>query len=209
MSRTHAVLWVVVGLAAAGALCGAVWAWLAPPIHGVVALTRSNERVKAYLGNEADHFFTAAALLVGMLAVLAVVAAVAVWQWRRHRGPVMMAALCLGSVAASAAAVGVGAALVRWRYGHIDVATVPVSEQNRVHYVTEAPAVFFGHTPLQVALTLLFPAAVAAIVYVLAAVSTSRDDLGGWPPVEPVAPVTGRTATEVDAPPVAPSSPSP
>ncbi|KMO77960.1 MAG: DUF2567 domain-containing protein [Mycolicibacterium rufum] len=209
MSRTHAVLWVVVGLAAAGALCGAVWAWLAPPIHGVVALTRSNERVKAYLGNEADHFFTAAALLVGLLAVLVVVAAVAVWQWRRHRGPVMMAALCLGSVAASAAAVGVGAALVRWRYGHIDVATVPVSEQNRVHYVTEAPAVFFGHTPLQVALTLLFPAAVAAIVYVLAAVSTSRDDLGGWPPVEPAAPVTGRTVTEVDAPPVAPSSPSP
>lgn len=208
-SRTRAVLRVIVGLTVAGALCGAVWAWLAPPIHGVVALTRSNERVKAYLGNEADHFFTAAALLVGLLSVLAVVAAVAVWQWRRHRGPVMMAALCIGSVTAAAAAAGAGAALVRWRYGPIDVATVPVSEQNRVHYVTEAPAVFFGHTPLQVALTLLFPAAVAALVYVLGAVSASRDDLGGWPPVEPGAPATGRTATEVDAPPVAPSSPSP
>lgn len=208
-SRTHALLWVVIGLAAAGALCGALWAWLAPPIHGVVALTRSNDRVKAYLGNEADHFFTAAALMVGMLCVLAVVAAVAVWQWRRHRGPAMLAALCLGAVTAAAAAVGAGAGLVRWRYGHIDVATVPVTESDRVHYVTEAPAVFFGHTPLQVALTLLFPAAVTAMVYVLGAVSTPRDDLGGWPPIEPAPAATGRTETAVDAPPVAPSSPSP
>ncbi len=61
---------------------GRLWAWLAPPIHSVVALTRSNDRVKAYLGYEGDHFFTAAFLMVGFLSVLAVIAAVAVWQWR-------------------------------------------------------------------------------------------------------------------------------
>ena len=77
---------MVAGLAVAGALVGALWAWLAPPIHGVVALTKSGERVKAYLGNEADHFFIAAFLIVGMLGVLAVVAAVLLWQWRAHRG---------------------------------------------------------------------------------------------------------------------------
>jgi hypothetical protein len=208
-ARSRAALQVVLGLAVAGAVCGALWAWLAPPIHGVVALSRSNERVKAYLGNESDHFFTAAFLVVGFLSVLAVVAAVALWQWRTHRGPVMMAALSVGCVAASAAACGVGAGLARWRYGSIDLATVPVTEQDRVAYVVEAPAVFFGHTPLQIALTLLFPAAVAAMVYVLGAVSTSRDDLGGWPPMEPTPVATGRTATGADVPPAAPSSPSP
>nr|WP_185976060.1 DUF2567 domain-containing protein [Mycolicibacterium sp. 018/SC-01/001] len=207
VSRLNAALRVVVGLAVAGALCGALWAWLAPPIHGVVALTRSNDRLKAYLGNEGDHFFTSAALLVGFLSVLAVVAAVAVWQWRAQRGPVMMAALTVGTIGASAAAAGAGAVLARLRYGQIDVATVDVTEQNRVSYVVEAPSVFFGHTPLQVALTLLLPAAVAAMVYVLGVVSTTRDDLGGWPPVDRAA--TDRSATAADVPPVAPSSPSP
>ena len=47
---------------------------------------------------------------------------------------------------------------------------------------------FFAHTPLLIAASILFPAAMAALVYALIAVSTSRDDLGGWPPVEPVLP---------------------
>ena len=126
-------------------------AWLAPPIHGVVALTRSNDRVKAYLGNEADHFFTSAFLLVGLLSVLAVVAAVLLWQWRAHRGPVILAALCVGSVAASAATVGVGALAVRWRYGSIDVAstvgkgttftvTLPVENADEAVVAADEPA---------------------------------------------------------------------
>ena len=138
----------------------------------------------AYLGNEADHFFIAAFLIVGMLGVLAVVAAVLVWQWRAHRGPVMVAALAIGAAAAAGAAAGVGAVLVHWRYGTIDIAGAPVSPEHRVHYVIEAPAVFFGHSPLQIAATVLFPAAVAALVYALIAASTARDDLGAWPPVE-------------------------
>jgi hypothetical protein len=59
-----------------------------------------------------------------------------------------------------------------------------VSPEHRVHYVVEAPAVFFGHSPLQIAATILLPAATAALVYALMAVSTARDDLGAWPPVE-------------------------
>ena len=43
---------------------------------------------------------------------------------------------------------------------------------------------FFGHSPLLIAVTILFPAAVAALVYSLIAVSIARDDLGAWPPVE-------------------------
>jgi hypothetical protein len=161
-----------------------LWAWLAPSIHGVVALTKRGERVKGYVGNESDHFFIAAFLIVGMLGALAVVAAVLLWQWRAHRGPVMVAALAIGAAAAAGVAAGVGAVLVRWRYGVIDIAGAPVSPERRVHYVMEAPAVFFGHSPLQIAATILLPAAAAALVYALMAVSTQRDDLGAWPPVE-------------------------
>jgi hypothetical protein len=184
ISRRKAAAITVAGLTVAGAALGALWAWLAPPIHGVVALTKSGNRVKGYLGNEGDHFFIAAFLVVGMLSVLALVAAVLVWQWRAHRGPVMAAALAIGSAAAAGATAGVGAVLVHWRYGAIDIAGAPVSPEHRVHYVIEAPAVFFGHGPLQIAATILFPAAVAAFIYGLMAVSTQRDDLGAWPPVE-------------------------
>jgi hypothetical protein len=181
--RTAAVV-IVVGLAVAGALVGALWSWLAPPAHGVVALTKSGERVQAYLGSEADHLFVAAAMLIGMLVPLAIIGAVLVWQWRAHRGPVLVTALWLGSVAAAAVAAGVGAALVHWRYGSVPFETAPVSPENRVYYFTEAPPVFFAHGPLQIATTLLFPAAIAALSYALMAVATPRDDLGAWPAQE-------------------------
>jgi len=184
ISRRRAVLVTVAGLTVAGAVVGALWAWLAPPLHGVVALTKSGDRIKAYLGDEADHFFVAAVMIAGMLGVLAVVAAVLLWQWRAHRGPAMVAALAIGTAGAAAVAAGVGAALVRLRYGAIDIAGAPVSPQHRVHYVIEAPAVSFGHSPLQIAATVLLPAAAAALVYALVAVSTHRDDLGAWPPTE-------------------------
>ncbi|MCV7299021.1 DUF2567 domain-containing protein [Mycobacterium barrassiae] len=184
ISRGRAAVIVIAALTLAGAIVGALWAWLAPPVHGVVALTKGGERVRAYLGNEADHFFVAAFLVVGMVCVVAFVASVLVWQWRAHRGPVMVAALSIGAAAAAGAAAGVGAVLVRWRYGTIDVASAPISPEHRVHYVIEAPAVFFGHSPLLIALTILFPAAIAALVYSLIAVSIARDDLGGWPPAE-------------------------
>lgn len=184
ISRRRAVVTAVAGLTVSGALLGALWAWLAPPIHGIVALTKKGERIKAFLGNEADHFFIAAFLLVGMLGALAVVAAVLLWQWRAHRGPVMVAAVGIGAAAAAGAAAGVGAVVAHWRYGAIDIASAPVSPEHRVHYVVEAPAVFFGHSPLLIATTILLPAAVAAAVYALMAVATQRDDLGAWPPVE-------------------------
>jgi hypothetical protein len=215
--RRRAVLVVIGGLIATGVLVGALWAVLAPPVHGVVVLNRQGERVKAFLGDEANNFFTSSALLVGMLLVVAVVAAVLLWQWRAHRGPVLVAALSAGCALAAAVAAAVGAGIARLRYGTIDVAAAPVSPEHRVHYVTEAPAVFFGHSPLQVLVTILFPAAVAALVYALTAVSTARDDLGGWPPQDARRPIgrtptdrppTDRTGTADDAQPVGPQSPS-
>jgi hypothetical protein len=94
--------------------------------------------------------------------------------------------LAIGSAAAAGAAAGVGALIVRARYDVIDIAGAPISSEHRVQYVTEAPPVFFAHTPWLIAASILFPVAMAALVYALIAVSTSRDDLGGWPPVEPI-----------------------
>ena len=182
LSRWMAAVAVVAGLAVAGSLVGALWAWMAPTIHGVVALTKSGLRVHTYLGDEADHFFVAAARMTGMLSGVAVVAAVLIWQWRAHRGPGTVAALWIGGAGAAAAAAGVGAALAHWRYGSVVYETAPVTQENRVYYFTEAPAVFFGHAPLQIAATLLLPGALAALVYSLLAAATPRDDLGAWTP---------------------------
>lgn len=181
-SRRSAAALIVAGLAVSGALLGALWAWAAPAIHTITALTRSGERVDAFLGREADNLFVAAAMMIGMLSWLAVVSAVGVWQWRAHRGPVLVSALWLGQVAAAAAATGTGAFLAHARYGTPDRQGAVLTPQNRVQYFTEAPPVFLGHNVFQVAVTLLLPAAVAALVYALMTVATPRDDLGAWPP---------------------------
>ena len=161
-----------------------MWAWIAPPIHSVIALTKSGDRVHAYLGNESDNFFVAAFLLVGLVVALAVVSAVLVWQWRAASRSGDGRRAGVGSAVAAGAAAGVGALLVRSRYDvdrhrrRADLARASGA------LLTEAPPVFFAHSPLLIAASIMFPAAMAALVYALIAVSTSRDDLGGWPPVD-------------------------
>jgi hypothetical protein len=191
LSHRSAALLIVMCMTATGALLGVLWFWLAPPIHGVVALAKSGQRVHAYLGDEADNLFVSAAILGGLLVILAVVSAVAVWQWRPHRGPQSLAGLWIGAVLGASAAALVGAAMAHWRYGgSLDINAAPVSPEHRVFYFTEAPPVFFGSAPLQMATTLLLPAALAALSYALMAVATPRDDLGGWPPVDHLPPTS-------------------
>jgi hypothetical protein len=180
--RARATLSATLGLAVTGIVIGALWAWIAPPIHQVVAMTRAGERVHDYLGAESDHFFDVPCLMLGILTVLAVVTPVLVWQWRAHRGPGMVIAVTIGMVIAAGAASTVGAVLVRLRYGALNVDAVPLSGSPSVAYVVEAPPVFFGHGPLQVAATLVWPAAIAALVYAVLAAGNARDDLGGVPP---------------------------
>lgn len=183
-SRNRASGVVMLALTACGVLVGALWAWIAPPVHAVVAISRKGERVHEYLGSESQNFFVAPFLLLSLLGVLAVVAAVAVWQWRDHRGPEMVGALTVGLIGAAAAAAGVGALLVRLRYGALDFDTVQLSGgDHQLTYVRQAPPVFFGHLPLQILATLLSPTAAASLVYALCATGTVRDDLGAYPPV--------------------------
>jgi Protein of unknown function (DUF2567) len=195
-TRTRALLIVAAGLAASGLLVGALWAWIAPPIHAVVAITRKGERVHDYLGSESQNFFVAPFLLLGLLGVVAVVAAVLVWQWRDHRGPEMVAGLTIGLIGAAAAAAAVGALLVRLRYGALDFDTVALSNADHsVTYVQEAPPAFFGHLGLQIAATLLSPAAAGALVFAFFAAGTLRDDLGAYPPGVPAPVVVPQTPT--------------
>lgn len=191
--RARALAIVVGALAVAGVAVGGLWAWLAPPVHGVVALARSGERIHAYLGNEHDHFFDAAFLMLGMLVVVAVVAASAVWQWRAHRGPAMVVAFSLGTISAAVLATVVGEVLVALRYGTVDVAAAPVTADDRIWYFAQAPGAFFGPLPLQVATTLLLPAAAGALAYAVGVVAAVRDDLDAYPP-EPVTAAAGEPA---------------
>ncbi len=187
-SRVRAPAIVALGSLLTGVLIGGLWAWIAPPIHAVVAQTRSGphagERVHDYLGTESEHFFDAPCLMLGLLTLLAVVASVLVWQWRAHRGPGMVGTLSIGMVAAAGAASAVGAVLARLGYGALDFNAVPLSGSPPVAYVREAPPVFFSDGPLQVAITLLWPAAAAALVYALFAAADARDDLGALPSPE-------------------------
>lgn len=181
-SRARAIIFVVLGLSATGALIGGLWAWIAPPIHAVAALTHSGERVHDYPGSESEHFFVAPCLMLGLLTVVAVVASVLVWQWREQRGPGMVIALSIGLVTGAVAASAVGALLVRLRYGALNFGAIPLSSDHKVAYVIQAPPVLFGHGPLQVAITLIWPAGIAALVYAVLAAANAHDDLGG-PPV--------------------------
>ncbi|ORW45195.1 DUF2567 domain-containing protein [Mycobacterium paraense] len=183
--RRRAIVTAAVGVTASGVVIGALWAWIAPPIHAVVAITRAGERVHDYLGNESEHFFNAPCLMLGLLTVLAVVGTALVWQWRKHRGPAMVLALVLGMVAAAAVAAATGVLLVRLRYGAVNFDAVPLAGKPSVAYVIEAPPVFFAQRALQVALTLMWPAGIAALVYALMAAADARDDLGGLPVARP------------------------
>lgn len=184
-ARDRAILKVVLGLSGVGVLVGGWWAWIAPPIHAVAALTKSGERVHDYLGTESDHFFVAPCLMLGLLTVVAVVAPVLAWQRRERRGPGMAVALAVGLLTGAAIAAGVGVLLVRLRYGALDFGAIPLSADHKIAYVVEAPPVFFGRDPLQAALTLIWPAGIAALVYAVLAAGSARDDLGTFPIAEP------------------------
>jgi Protein of unknown function (DUF2567) len=188
-SRRRAVVTAVLGAAVAGVVIGGLWAFIAPPIRAVVAITRSGERVHDYLGAESQHFFDAPCLLLGLLTVLGVVAAVLVWQWREQRGPTMVIGLTIGMVTAAAAASATGAALVRWSYGGLNFDAVPLSGKPSVAYVIQAPPVFFSDELLSVATTLMWPAAAASLVYAVLAAADARDDLGGLPVANPPHPL--------------------
>jgi hypothetical protein len=187
-SRARAIVVAALGFSTTGVLIGGLWAWIAPPIHVVVAITRAGERVHDYLGTESEHFFNAPCLMLGLLTVVAIIAPVLAWQWRQRRGPRMVVGLSIGMVIVAVAAAAVGALLVRLHYGASNFDAVPLFGKPAVAYVVQAPPVFFGLGPLQVVVTLFWPTAIAALVYALLAAGNARDDLGRLPVADHASP---------------------
>ncbi|OMC43685.1 hypothetical protein A5745_17580 [Mycobacterium sp. IS-2888] len=197
--RARPIAVAALGFSLIGALIGGLWAWIAPPIHVAVAITRAGERVHEYLGTESGHFFNAPCLMLGLLTVVSVIAPVLAWQRRERRGPAMVVGLSVGMMVVAAAASAVGALSVLLRYGAVNFDAVPLVGKPAVAYVVQAPPVFFGPGPLHAVLTLLWPAGVAALVYAVLAAGNARDDLGNVPaadqpsgalPMEPEASVS-------------------
>ena len=58
------------------------------------------------------------------------------------------------------------------------------------YYFTEAPPVFFGRRRCRSPARYCYPRSTAALVYVVPAAATARDDLGGYPAVDPSYPQT-------------------
>ncbi|MBY0442504.1 MAG: DUF2567 domain-containing protein [Mycobacteriaceae bacterium] len=179
-SSVRVLVGAVVGLLITGALLGALWVWIAPSIHGVVGRNHAGERVRDYLGNESEQFFVAPCLMLGLLSVMAVVAPVLAWQCRHRRGPQMVVTLSVGLLAGGAAATAVGAFGAYLRYGAVNIAQAQLSTDHAVWYFTAAPPVFFGHTPAQIAGSLLLPVGIGALVYALLVAAAAHDDLGNF-----------------------------
>lgn len=174
---------VMCAMAGAGVGLGALWVYLAPPVNTVIGLTRSGQRVRTYAAAQADQIFVAPAMFAGLCAIFAVMTAVLVWRCRVYRGPVMVVALWIGALLAASTAAATAVVLAHWRYGAVDTTTM-VIPQDSVRYLVEAPPVFFGPGIVHSAVTLVLPAAIAALVYAILAVAATRDDLGGWPAIE-------------------------
>jgi CHASE2 domain-containing sensor protein len=113
-------------------------------------------------------------VFVLVLAALGLVAGLAVWLLRRRRGPLMLAALATGMLAAG---------VVAWQLGQW-VGPAPTDAQLDDVGTTVTTALSLGATA-----ALAVGPFVAVVVYLLGAAFTPRDDLGiGEPALEPLRP---------------------
>ena len=78
-----------------------------------------------------------------------------------------------------------GSVAVRLRYGAVNFDAIPLPKGPSVAYVSQAPPVFFSGAPLVVAMTLIWPVGIAALVYAVLAAAEARDDLGALPVADP------------------------
>jgi hypothetical protein len=170
--ETRAAMWALLGAVLLGALAGVAWGLLAPAEHLIVLAPGRG----LPLTDESDHEFDALAIFVCLSGVAGVVSALAAWQWRRMRGPILAASTLIGTAVGGAAAKLIGEQLARWRYPH--------HHNPPLHTVVAlAPAV--GSDAALFAAPFL-----AAVMLTVLVILSPRDDLG-----------TGRGPDPVDAEP--------
>lgn len=155
--RRDAVV-VVVALAVVGVLAGWVWTLLAPRDQYRVV-----EGGLLPVDGESEAFVAGDMIFVILLSVVALLALAVVWSRPRLRGPLVLAALVVGVLAAGA---------VAWQVGEL---LAPPPTQAAMQTVG---ATIEGPLRLRAFASLVVPPVIAVIGYLLCAVLVAPDDLG-------------------------------
>ncbi|PVZ08885.1 DUF2567 domain-containing protein [Actinomycetospora cinnamomea] len=168
----YAAILVVVGLP-----LGALWAFLAPVVH-TVALPGGGSGVPA---GEADHAFDAVAIHVLLIAAFGVIAGAVAWRRRHRRGPVLLVALVVGSLAGAWVAGRIGG-LLAWAASPIPVLVDPAALDRAGAPGGPVPAVLTSVPPSPGPWWLALVAGLAAaLTYVLAAIIDGHEEMGRDP----------------------------
>ena len=166
-AELRSALVVVAALAVAGLAAGGLWAWLAP---------RADYRVTANgvepigAAPSSELFMADDGVFVLVLAGLGLLAGVAAWLIRRHRGPLVLVGLATGMLIAG---------VLTWQLGEW-TGPAPTKAQLADVGTTVTTALSLGATA-----ALAVGPFVAVLVYLVATALTKQDDLGGDHPGRP------------------------
>lgn len=157
MGSRRQLIWLLAGLLLAGVLIGVIWGLWAPRdqirvVDGGYALLNLNE--EARVGGDV--------VLLLMLTAAAVLASVGSWIAGPRRGLVTLVTLAVGLFAAGFVAWGVG----------VLVSPAPTSAE-----LAKVGTVIFVQQHLHSVATLMVPAAIAALLYLLISLFSGYDDL--------------------------------
>jgi hypothetical protein len=156
----RSALLTVLVLAVTGLAAGGIWIWLAPRADYRVIATGVEPIGRA---PSAELFMADDGVFVLVLAALGLLAGVVVWLRRRRRGALTLLALATGMLAAG---------VVAWMLGK---AADPAPSHAQL---TDVGRTVTTALDLNATAALAVGPFVAVLVYLVAAVLTSRDDLG-------------------------------
>ena len=159
-SELRAAVWVLAACVVLSLVGAVVWGLLTPAEHLVVVAADRG----APLTNESEHQFDAVALFVGIASIVGLISAMAAWQWRSRRGPILYLGLLVGSGVGAAVMSLAGEAVARLHYPHPDAPKVD-------QIVALAPSAVTMPA-------LIAQAFVASSVTLVLALLSARDDLG-------------------------------
>jgi hypothetical protein len=159
---------VLAGVVVLGAPLGLLWSWLAPPeLVRVLADPVAGRLEVLPLVGQSEHRFAAMAAFVLFSMAAGVLVGAGLWlHLRRRRGPVILVAAVLGSLAAAWLAMRLGSAVAAWRYPALDLASARLGE-----VVARGPV-------LESAWVLVAQPFGAALAYSLAVAWNGTEDLG-------------------------------